>query len=422
MHHLIWKVHDGTMTHASQLTREHVVFLEFRRRWRDEDGGQQREIRPSPAVQRADDWAPWLVLLGGRGAMGGGASVAVRQRKPEAVEVDPVVDALVPPGWLRVLRSDNIEGFIRVEQRKRAGTLQGYYAEKAVGWHLSLADAREGKAALGIIPRGSALIGLEVTPMDPNKPLGRQFARFLAEVSPKVEGLDPSLVLRADEASITDPEEQRPEEFRAIEAWVRVSDEPDHSMDGLLNGGMAATVVKIASANKPWPIPTLLEPVPEPQPPLERSAEELLNSGMAKFEAGDPTGALQEYKEAATAAQLNLYMLRTRRQLLLGTGTGAAFRKSRNMMDRSIHHAQELTLWRAVHEDEAWIQMQNGLWLPKLALVLVSTPLDQMVIRAMATAGWIGSALALDDLEEATVAYEEFGQGKVGSPKITVAV
>ena len=66
--------------------------------------------------------------------------------------------------------------------------------------------------------------------------------------------------------------------------------------------------------------------------------------------------------------------------------------------------------------------MQNGLWLPKLALVLVSTPLDQMVIRAMATAGWIGSALALDDLEEATVAYEEFGQGKVGSPKITVAV
>eukprot|EP01044_Picomonas_judraskeda_P025156 COSAG03_NODE_7189_length_952_cov_1.505275_1_plen_271_part_10 len=217
----------------------------------------QPKPEPSPAVQRAVDWAPWLVLLGGGGAMGGGASVAVRQRKPEAVEVDPVVDALVPPGWLRVLRSDNIEGFIRVEQRKRAGTLQGYYAEKAVGWHLSLADAREGKAALGIIPRGSALIGLEVTPMDPNKPLERQFARFLAEVSPKVEGFDPSLVLRADEASITDPEEQRPEEFRAIEAWVRVSDEPDHSMDGLLNGGMAPTVVKIASANKPWPIPTL---------------------------------------------------------------------------------------------------------------------------------------------------------------------
>ena len=84
--------------------------------------------------------------------------------------------------------------------------------------------------------------------MDPNKPLGRQFARFLAEVSPKVEGLDPSLVLRADEASITDPEEQRPEEFRAIEAWVRVSDEPDHSMDGLRSGGAFSAHCSVRTA------------------------------------------------------------------------------------------------------------------------------------------------------------------------------
>lgn len=352
----------------------------------------------------------------GASASGGGGGgwkgkVKVKQGKKD-VDVDPIADALVPPGWMRVLRGDNIEGFVRAEQMKHAHKLPGYYAERAVAWHLSLADAQGDKEAMGIVPKGSGLIGLEVTPINPNDPLQRQYARFLSEVSPRVEGLEPSLMLRADEASITDPEEQRPDEFWAIEAWIRVSAKPS-AMDGLLqSGAMAATAVEIAAANKPWPIPCLLEPVPEPQPPLERSAEDLLNSATTKFEAGDPAGALQEYKEAAKAAQLNLYMLRTRKQLLLGNGTGAAFRKSRDMMDRSIHHAQELTLWRAVIDEEDWIQMENDLWLPKLALVLISTPLDQMVIRAMATAGWIAAALALDDFEEATAGYEEFGHGR----------
>jgi hypothetical protein len=354
---------------------------------------------------------------GGGGGGGGGGKVKVKQSKRrEAVEADPVADALVPAGWLRVLRGDNIEGFVRIDQKRQAGKLPGYYAEKAVAWHLTLADAREGKEAVGVIPKGSGLIGLELTPIDPTDLLKQQYTRFLAEISPRVEGLDPSLLLRADPASITDEEEQRPEEFQVVEAWVRVSAKPS-ALEGLMRtGGMAATVVEISSANKPWPVPTMLEPVPEPQPPEERSAEDLLNSGLAKFEEGEFSVALAEYKEAAKAAELNLYMLRTRKQLLLGNGTGAAFRKSRDMMDRSIHHAQELTLWRAVREDEDWIQMENELWLPKLALVLVSTPLDQMVIRAMATAGWLGAALALDDFEEATVAYNQFSPDGAQGP------
>lgn len=350
--------------------------------------------------------------MGGGSSSGGSVVGGGQTHKAQLVDADVVDDALAPAGWVRVLRGDNIEGFVRAEQKKKAGKLPGYYAERAVAWHLSLADAQEGKEAQGIIPRGSALIGLEVTPIDPNDPLQRQYGRFLAEVSPRVEDLDPSLILRADPASITDPEEQRLADFQAVEAWVRVSAKPS-ALDGLLQGGgMAATVVEISAANKPWPVPTLLEPTPDPQPPEERSAEDLLNSAMVKFEAGDSTGALQEYKDAANAAQLNLYMLRTRKQLLLGNGTGAAFRKSRDMMDRSIHHAQELTLWRAVRDEEDWIQMANGLWLPKTVLVLISTPLDQMVIRAMATAGWIGAALACDDLEDATVAYDMFSQGQ----------
>lgn len=195
-------------------------------------------------------------------------------------------------------------------------------------------------------------------------------------------------------------------------------------MDKMRRGGLAATVVEIASANKPWPVPCMLEPVPEPEPPIERSAEDLLNTGMVKFEDGHSAEALAMYQEAAKASQLNLYMLRTRKQLLLGNGTGAAFRKTPDMMDRSIHHAQELTLWRAVWEQEddesgdgagGWIQMEDllggsleGLFLPRSQLVLVSTPLDQLVIRAMATAGWLGAALALDDFEEATKAYDLF--------------
>ena len=55
-------------------------------------------------------------------------------------------------------------------------------------------------------------------------PLGRVFARFLAEVGPKVEmdGIDPAKVMGADPASIHNAEEQRPAEFRVMEVWVRV--------------------------------------------------------------------------------------------------------------------------------------------------------------------------------------------------------
>ena len=85
--------------------------------------------------------------------MGAGASVAAAgvkvkaamptRQKPETITADLIPDALCPPGgWLRVLRSDNIEGYIRSDQKRSVGKLPGYYAEKAVAWHLCLEDAR----------------------------------------------------------------------------------------------------------------------------------------------------------------------------------------------------------------------------------------------------------------------------------------
>ena len=132
------------------------------------------------------------------------------------------------------------------------------------------------------------------------------------------------------------------------------------------------------------------------EPPAERSAEQLLKSAEVHFQDGRLEEALEEYTEAESAARLNLYKLQTRKQFLLGTGTGAAFRKTPEGHDRSIHTAREGTLWRAVESvtttnkqglEEEWIGLLNGLWLPRASLVLMASPLDQQTIRALAAAG-----------------------------------
>ena len=196
--------------------------------------------------------------------MGAGASASAAD-----VDVDVIDDHLSPIGWTRVLRADSIEAYVPDEQLKKAGRLHGYYAEKAVAWHLDPAVARAGGEPKGVIARGSGVLGLQLDGPHADDPLGRVFARFLAEVGPKVEmeGIDPAKVMGADPASIHNAEEQRPDEFRVMEVWVRVPN-PDGTTakDSMFafSPSFAATVVDIATANNPWPIPAVLEPVPDP--------------------------------------------------------------------------------------------------------------------------------------------------------------
>jgi hypothetical protein len=187
----------------------------------------------------------------------------------------------------------------------------------------------------------------------------------------------------------------------------------------------AATLVDFHSVKNVWAVPTLLGPPPESKPALEQEADAILATATKLFqEDGDAELALAAYEAAAQAASQITYMVRTREEQLTGQGQGTSFRKSTEITDRSIHTASEGSCWRAVEEfqpgDEdgsgddgdqrAMIKLACGMWLPKAMLVIRKTPLDQLAIRALATAGMLAATLELygaKDKRAATI-YQQF--------------